>query len=492
MRERVTFVQGPGADFDPTALSIKDSGLQGPNLEASRQDRLTFELDELPQGLAGLLKGYRELHLKWTSPLNYDTVDPFSSRTSPGLHVFCTPSTRAAHDPEQLCLLLRTLGVLDCTSPEAFTKSQADPQSLYFFQQLEDLSALVSDSDKHRLCPKTDSLCQKRLRALSTAATVDLSYGVASGTLKISAFWPLKERAVDVSRLSKQRTEVGIFAKDAPPNIEPHELGVSGLLAVLGEQTEPSPALFSYPSRHRRSDASFSSQFLTPAGLHPTLQLRISSNKPPVPDAECALHAYFTFPKFIFADRYQYEDKLFLASKNLTASRYASLPVDLEAPAYTTNTWGSTVLLELAPPVSYEGSAWTAEMPLHLRYLEPSASGYVPIEVPYPAVFWACDSGTDADFSTNPFDRMQLGYDELFDSQAMFWHLTPQPESGNRIMSPMAVPVLKTAGEDWVGIGTALAVGLGFAWVLWKLVGVYVAGGYRAKPATTSRDKKDK
>lgn len=289
---------------------------------------------------------------------------------------------------------------------------------------------------------------------------------------------------------SERRTEVGVLTRDAPPELEPHELGVSGVLSVLGEQKEPSPALFTFPSRHRLSDASFSSEFLTPTGLHPTLQLRLSSNKPPVEDAECAPHAYLTLPKTIFADRYQLEDGLFLASKNLTASRYTSLPVDLEAPAYTTKTWGSSVLLELAPPGSEVAQAWTAEVPLHLRYLEPSATGYVPVEIPYPAVFWACESGSDADFSTNPFDRRHLGYDGLFSPQTTFWHVNPQPESGRRIMSSVSVPVLKEGGAAWIGLGTAAVVGLGFAWVLWKLLSAYTASGHGGAKGRAQEQKK--
>ena len=32
-----------------------------------------------------------ELHIRWTTQLNYNATLPFVSRTSPGLHVFYTP-----------------------------------------------------------------------------------------------------------------------------------------------------------------------------------------------------------------------------------------------------------------------------------------------------------------------------------------------------------------------------------------------------------------
>lgn len=130
---------------------------------------------------------------------------------------------------------------------------------------------------------------------------------------------------------------------------------MTGGLTVLGEHTKPSPVLFNVPARHRRHNevaagSSFSAKFLEPTGLHPALHLTVSSARPPVDDAYCAIHAHFTLPKTIFADRYQLADDLFLQSKNLTALRYSSSPVDLEAPAYATKPWGSGVLLELAPP----------------------------------------------------------------------------------------------------------------------------------------------
>jgi hypothetical protein len=39
-------------------------------------------------------------------------------------------------------------------------------------------------------------------------------------------------------------------------------------------------------------------------------------------------------------------------------------------------------------------------------------------------------------------------------------------------MNRVTVPVLKLEGIDTIRSGTAIAVSLGFAWVLWKLVGV--------------------
>jgi hypothetical protein len=134
--------------------------------------------------------------------------------------------------------------------------------------------------------------------------------------------------------------------------VRQEELSLGGFLTVVGEDTKASPTLFSFPARHHPLPASstFSSHFLTPSGLHPTLKLSVSTSAPPLGDRACKMHAYLVLPKEVFADKYQLSDPLFLASKNLSALHYISNPVDLEAPAYTVPLWGSSVLLELSPP----------------------------------------------------------------------------------------------------------------------------------------------
>lgn len=387
---------------------------------------------------------------------------------------------------------MQLFGDLECSSPNNFISAGSEADSLphapafNFYQQLEDLHKFITYATQN-ICPELDTVCQARTRSLYTASSLDISFDSASDSLVLTTVWPLRAQNIAVPASSERRIEVGILAKDEPPHLESHELGVAGILNVLGESKKPSPAIFTFPSRHRQTTSVFSSKFLAPTGLHPTLQLTISSNQPPAQDASCAPFAYLTLPKTIFADRYQLADELFLASKNLTASRYMSSPVDLEAPAYTTETWGSNVLLELSPPTSEESSSWTAEIPLHLRYLEPSNKGKVDIEVPYPTVFWACSSGVDR--IDSPFDRVKLGYDGHFQPGTSFWHVTPTPETGNRIMNSLTVPVLRDTGGFWIGFGTAIVVGVGFAWVIWKLADVLLSEGDGPSKATGSSTK---
>lgn len=267
---------------------------------------------------------------------------------------------------------------------------------------------------------------------------------------------------------------------------------MTGLLTVLGEDSKPAPTMFTFPSRHKQAGTGFSSTFLTPTGLHPTMQLDIKSNKPPMEDSACALHALVTLPRTIFADKYQLGDPLFLASKNLTALRYISQPVDLEAPNYVMGIWGSSVLLELNTPVAESKEGFIAEIPLHLRYQAPQHGGESTYGVPYPAVFWACAAEEGTKFPSSPFDRINLGYDGLFGPRTLFWHLDPVTTPGvDQLIVEGKVPVLDLDKSRSINMVTSIVVVVGFAWVAYRLLMVYLKTGYGvAQPVKVTEKKK--
>lgn len=300
--------------------------------------------------------------------------------------------------------------------------------------------------------------------------------------------------------------EIGILSVEKPKEVE--ELSLGGFLTVLGENTKPSPTLFSFPARHHPLPLSqtFVSGFVRPTGLHPTLELNISSSEPPLDDRACSLHAHLTLPRAVFVDKYQLSDPLFLASKNLAKLHYITSPVDLEAPAYTLDAWGSSVLLELAAPSSKSSSTnangdWTSQIPLHLRYLPPShnTSGLTPLSLPYPIVFWACTADEGSKFPINPFDRVNLGYDGLFGPRTLFYHLSPSPPAlagdGNAdgsLVNTLNVPVLDLDRSRFVEVGTAIGVLVGFSWVCWCLLGVWKGSGYRSGKVELIEKKNEK
>ncbi|GAP89684.1 putative protein pbn1 protein [Rosellinia necatrix] len=496
MRHRVTYFHRNEHGIDPSSLSLHGRSISGPDLIAVREHRVTLALEELPAELRELLHDIQDLHIRWNAPRAHGSLGPWNSRLPPGLHTFYTPQTASAADSDRLCAQLRAVfGDLDCSSPaDSFTKLPTDRFShstaFQYFQSLDAITSLSTYAEQYACVPE-DTDCKGWARGLGTAMSLDLSYDATSPAVKITAVWPEEHQKLLMDSHPDHRTEVGILTPDSPPHLEPHELGVTGLLTVLGEDTKPSPVLFAFPSRHKDAESTFSSTFLEPLGLHPTLQLRMNPSSPPPQHSSCSLHAYLTLPRTIFADKYQLGDDLFLSSKNLKALRYISQPVDLEAPDYAMKPWGSTVLFDLLPPSSHGDSPWTAEIPLHLRYLSPAEGGYSPINVPSPTVFWACDTAQGTKFTNNPFDRANLGYDGLFEPETVFYHVNPMAEGNDSINHRINVPVLDSNKTKWVSTGTAAAVLIGFAYIVFKLASVYWKTGHGGrKPATKSEKKK--
>lgn len=231
---------------------------------------------------------------------------------------------------------------------------------------------------------------------------------------------------------------------------------------------------------------------------------RSSLQRPPAPsDATCALNTYLTLPSTIFGDQYQLAttDPLFLESHNLVALRALAGEMDLEAPDWVVQRWGSNWLLELAtPPEAEDGTStpdssnWTATIPLHLRYLPPSETGHRTAHIPWPVVFWACTTEDDTKMSVNPFDRTNLGWDDLFGPRTLFYQLQP---AGDRLVEEIDVPVLRLEGGDsyfqgkYIELGTCVVISLGFMWVLWRLARVAWSSGVGSKRADTTHDKKE-
>ncbi|KAL2010408.1 hypothetical protein VTN00DRAFT_6215 [Thermoascus crustaceus] len=533
MKRRITFIQGSEAPFDPSQSQLTKDALLIRALDAAREERATFGFNELPSELWQVLKQCHELHIRWASEKPYNAVAPFSSRVSPGLHVFLTPI--ATDQPlARLCPLLKKIfsDDLKCTSPEtSFTvpailsERFASTSSSQFHSLLPSLSNLVTYIQQ-KACRASDAECQNRAVSILSADYVDIDYDSISHALTISGYWSKSPQGdgwteeIKKRELGADKVEVGLLSSE--PATEPEELKVGGFLAVVRENDNLKPTLFSFPSRHHPlphdDKSSYTVSFPSPTGLHPTLQISIprsSLKPPPAPsDATCALHTYLTLPSYIFADKYQLSttDPLFLKSHNLVSLRAVSGETDLEAPDWVVPRWGSNLLLEVATPDHYptqsedSGKDWDITIPLHLRYLRPSPSGNRTVSVPWPVVFWACTAEQGTKMGTNPFDRVNLGWDGLFGPRTMFYQLDPSPSSGNttergRLVEEITVPVLPMKdGEEGasqartIEFGTVAVIVFGFVWVLWKLgLVVWSSGTGGSKRAAEKRnEKKDK
>ncbi|KAK3664280.1 protease B nonderepressible form [Elasticomyces elasticus] len=346
-------------------------------------------------------------------------------------------------------------------------------------------------------CPGTfRGECPNEIATLSFASYIDVDFDAISHAVTFTAVWRAgigNPGARTPARLWGGQEggglEVGVLVPQTADEAEEVKLG--GFLVVVGEDEHPR--------------------------LHPKMSITFPRHEltPPKSDGACALHAYLTLPSAVFLDRHQLSDPAVLKENGLVALRSLSGEQDLEAPDWILSRWGSAALIELAPttpsPSSSDGAGseegdWTATIPLHLRYLQAAGNttagsdggsaagnrggegeGYVNLTVPYPAVFWACEAEEGLKMSTNPFDRVDIGYDGLFGPKTMFLHVPPATGGssvggssvggvggvgvGSGVLeSVIRVPVLEPSWGGVVQWGTLGAVVGGLGWVCWGLV----------------------
>lgn len=483
MRERVTYVQKGFLDFNPKNIDITQTSLAITGLDAIKEQQITFSQPEIPADIWRVLRNCHELHIRWSSAQPHDLVAPFVSRVAPGLHVSFTPLE--GRSGKRICSLLKETfdPKLKCDSvEEAFTSPQplsgrfasgASKQYYYFLHSLRDLSLYI----QRTICGGDGIPCRIRATDLERAQSFDLDYDALSQSLVLKALWTKPngddDRWHETHYIGKSPTdtlEIGILTNEDPT--DPEELKYSGFLTQIGKATKPSSTLFSFPSRHHplppTPPLSFRTTFDTPTGLHPTLHLTFLTPPSP-PNPSCKLHAYFTLPSYIFIDRYPFSDPLFLSTHNLKALHSLTGATDLEAPDWTVSEWGSAALLELATPPETSSTSskrnYQVSIPLHLRYLTPLNASHVLTPIPYPSIFYACPSdNSGTKFASSPFDRVNLGYDDLFGTNTLFYHVPPTTEQ--RSVEYLSVPVLDLQDAKWVEFGTLVAVLAGTVWIL--------------------------
>lgn len=506
MRRRITFIQPPNAPFSPDQAVLTPDALSITNLDAVREERLTVSYDELPDEIRTALDQYQAIHIRWATEHPHHAPAPFASRVSSGLHVFVSGEKRAEGEDALCPLLKRMFGEVDCLSteksfiePPVLSKRFSSTADLYYYSPLSFATPLV-DYIQNNICAKLPRGSDASNNCIDLASslfadTFDISYDSISHALTVSAVssrapgeegWTQRVAKLEGNsnggRHGIDQVEVGLLTMEKAADAEDIKMG--GLLGVVGKDEKLNPTMFSFPSRHHAlpDDATYLASFSHPKGLHPTMTLSLSPSalkEPPAPaDATCALHTYLTLPSSIFGDKYQLSttDPLFLQSHNLAALRAVFGETDLEAPDWAVDRWGSNWLLELATPENPDEvtGEWNVTIPLHLRYLPPSESGYRTIRVPWPVVFWACTAEGGTKMGINPFDRVNLGWEGLFGPRTMFYQVHPGDEDVY-IYEKVTVPVLQLDEKEGlfrsktIELGTVTVIVLGFLWVLWKL-----------------------
>ena len=244
--------------------------------------------------------------------------------------------------------------------------------------------------------------------------------------------------------------------------------------------------------------------------MHPSLHLQFFQPKKFAPTfpPNCKLISHLTLPSYIFPDKYQLSQSNLLRSNNLIGIRALSpSQPDLEAPDWSVREWGTTLLLELARP-DPGVSSWTAELPLHLRYMPPTSPSshhesssadnandnlvtadfnHRILRIPAPLVFWACPTTIDGpELDTNPFDRTNLGYDTAFGRRTAFWHLKREGPA-----LQIEVPVLNLDRARYVERGTVIAALAGFVWICWCLARVSLSKNTGSGASTRKMDRSE-
>jgi hypothetical protein len=233
----------------------------------------------------------------------------------------------------------------------------------------------------------------------------------------------------------------------------------------------------------------YTTSFAQPTGLHPTLLLTFPASHLTPPDSTCALHTYLTLPSYLFIDRHQFTDALFLSSKNLKTLHSLAGATDLEAPDWVVGEWGSAALFSLTTPTPQRATPfdvepapgqqeylipegmWEVSIPLHLRYLPAAPRAHESVPVPHPVVFWACRAEEGGKHASNPFDRTHLGYESLFGPKTRFLAVEPRNNGTGELVEWIDVPVLDTRQAGWVEAGTMGVVVLAFLGLCWVLFG---------------------
>ncbi|KAF2630350.1 PIG-X-domain-containing protein [Macroventuria anomochaeta] len=513
MKQRITYVVTEPESFTPEQISVqkRKNGngdtftLKG--VHAAKEHRITLGLDELSQAPINIevLKKWHELHIRWASDFPDSVTAPFTSRVSPGLHIFFTPSTEAKNP--DLCRDIRSL-FSDTYSPIKCTTSHETAIKIPMLSERFSMSTALQYyspfSEDDWDASKIAEWFQNMTGADSSASYIDIDYDAISQAVIFTVVWshaPNKKGWTESVYVPEDESTVEIGVLSHEPNTDPEDVQFGGFLTMLGRDDKPKPTRFQTPTRHyplltpesfnpnttpKLSPLTYTTSINRPTGLHPTLTLTLPSEHLTAPDPTCKLHTYLTLPSALFIDKYQFSDPLFLTSKNLIALRSIAGATDLEAPDWVVPQWGSASLFELASPSSSaadtEASAppssgdWNVSIPLHLRYLPASPTPHTPISIPWPVVFWVCRADEGEKHSLNPFDRKHLGYEALFGPKTRFMHVQPARERGadeeyKRLVETIDVPVLDTQKAGMVEMGTVGVVVLAFLGLCWVLFG---------------------
>jgi hypothetical protein len=205
-----------------------------------------------------LFKQWQEIHFRLTNVGIYRSTPPFTSRSSPGLHVFFTPLD--GEPDADLCQLLHRVysRAVKCSSVnETAIKMSVIPENASTSPSMHFYSA-VPASGQVRWVPSLRNLAQnmrerfyrdndifeKLADEVDAADYVDLDYDATTQTVVFTfqstkTFVEPGSWTETINLPDKESTiEIGVLSHEF--NSDPEDIQFGGVLTVLGRDDEPS------------------------------------------------------------------------------------------------------------------------------------------------------------------------------------------------------------------------------------------------------------
>lgn len=200
-----------------------------------------------------MLKKWHELHIRWAPDVFDLAPAPFTSRVSPGLHVFYTPSTEWKNP--DLCQDVRSLFSsanrhFKCTtSNETAIKMPMLSERFTMSTALQYYSPFSGDD---WTASKIAGWFQELTGEKSMPTYVDIDYDAISQAVTCTGVWSSGPRIgwTDHFRAPEDESTVEIGVLSHEPNTDPEDIQFGGFLTVLGRDDKPSTTPLYQVSEH--------------------------------------------------------------------------------------------------------------------------------------------------------------------------------------------------------------------------------------------------
>lgn len=395
---------------------------------------------------------------KSPSAYSYKLV-PFKQPREPGLHISWGPSTT----PSSVSKFLAQLGFdIDAESLSSAAVTTDNYHTLYYnYNNLELSSSGLLESKIDNLVEATSvsiTYGRKPLSALEHQKETDLVVEAYWDT------WTPSNLHVPAST-DKEKVELGLF--EVAEVSDPSHMILSGITKTVGKSKDKfDKTIINYSPKFRSHPGlRYSVQFSEPIGLHPK-QLVTFDGDLLSPERNCKCYAKYTIPRDLFLDKYQLRSPSFL-NRNTVSLVDIWGETDLENPVWLTNGWGSEAIFEVQlPKYNSEINHFQVEVPMHLRYKEPSNNDtYADSLVPWPVVFWACK-----DYENDPSpDIKYTNYESLFPQDTIFYYAVPEENSSLELV--VTTPIAPAQAYSHIQWLTVIVVLSGVVYLVCRILG---------------------